>query len=300
MDRTTKVSLLALVALSVVTTAGAAEEKQQNVVAVADRRWTLDLGLSDARHRSLLYPNDSLQHDAMRFEQQSVPAPHEEWGFDLSVSYRLPKGAGRLTGRLFLEDLGDTVSGNSVGIAVPYELPDGTLGTAHRDVNPDIEPLLSHTLTWSRTFLSRGAYSLQHELGFVSRRLSYWVNDASLGQGTRVSLQGPRLGLTATRRLAQGAAIDVALGCTVARRSERASTSDPVYYPERQLQTYLTTEDMSHSWRLVQDISLVLRVPLSGRLAGTLGYRWEGYGGTFMGPASAYGAFVALKIGIGG
>jgi hypothetical protein len=296
MNRTTKVGMLMLVAMPVTAAAAATEKGRQHVIAVEDRRWTLDIGEADARHPSWLYPSDSLQPDGMRVERQKVPAPRELPAMDLRLSYRLPKGAGRLTGRIFVENAGDSVDGN-VGVAIPYELPDGRRGTEHRYVNSSIQPLTSHHLSWSRTFFDRGTYALQHELGFVSHRLDYGISNSSLGQSSHTALKGPRLGLTATRRLAYGAAFDVVIGCTAARHTEHAYTSVPVSYPG--LSTYLVTDATAHSWRLVPDASLALRIPLSRRLAGTLAYRWEGYGRTFVGRASTYGAFVALRIGIG-
>jgi hypothetical protein len=300
MNRTLKGSplMLAILPLFAATNAPAAEPGEAAPVAVSDRRWTLEVGLADARHPDWQYPGDWSQPGPLRYESQSIPAPHENWGLDLRLSFRLPKRAGRLAGRIFIENLGDQVFNGSRGIAVPYEASDGSQGTIHTFANPRIEPQTSDTLTWSRVFVSRGAYSLQHEVGFVSRGMSYGYSITNGGLSSRTTLSGLRVGLVATRRLAYGAAVDLLLGCTLARRTERITAYIP-YYDDAHALSYVMTDNTERSTRALPDASLRLRVPLSGRLQAALGYTWESYGPMHLGKAGARGAFVALTLGIG-
>jgi hypothetical protein len=274
--------------------AASAEEPAKGA---SERRWSLEVGLADARHPGWQFPIDPLM-GSLRYKPQTVATPHENWGTRMSLSFRLSGRAGRLTASSFLENIGDGVFEGSKGVAVPYERSDGSWGSLLVYSNASIQPKASYALSWSRTFATRGAYAFQHEMGFVSHRLHYGnFTSGSGGTSSHTILTGLRLGLVATRRLAHGAALDLTVGCTTAQRRERVGTSLP--YETASYHGYSTQEETRTSFRLVPDVTLRLRLPLSRRLEATGGYRWERYGRMNMGTAETWGAFAGITVGIG-
>jgi hypothetical protein len=274
--------------------AASAEEPAKRA---SERRWSLEVGLADARHPGWQFPIDPLM-GSLRYKPQTVATPHETWGTRMSLSFRLPGRAGRLTASSFLENIGDGVFEGSKGVAVPYERSDGSWGSLLVYSNASIQPKASYALSWSRAFLTRGSRVLQHELGLVTHRPEYG-NSLSSGGGTfsNTSQWGVRLGLVATQRLAAGAAADLVVGCTAARSRERFGSSLPLYTASHH--GYSTQEETRTSFRLVPDVTLRLRLPLSRRLEATGGYRWERYGRMNMGTAETWGAFAGITVGIG-